>query len=83
MWLRKGRSCADMTFTVHQLVEKSLEHESKAFFTFIDLKKAYGFVPRQAMWKALEKLGVPEKTIQLIVSFHQNMKAKFVWMEQC
>ena len=27
----KGRNCADMTFTVCQLVEKSLEHESKAF----------------------------------------------------
>ena len=32
---KKGRSCADMIFTVHQLVDKSLEHESKAFFTFL------------------------------------------------
>ena len=64
-----------MIFTVHQLLEKSLEHKSKAFFTFIDLKKAYDSVPRQAMWKALEKLDVPEETIQLIASFHQDMKA--------
>ena len=46
---RKGRSCADMIFTVRQLVKKSLEHKSKAFFTFIHLKKAYDYVPRQAM----------------------------------
>ena len=31
---------------------------------------------RQAMWKTLENLGVPEETIQLIASFHQEMKAK-------
>ena len=73
---RKGRSCADTIFTVCQLVEKSLEHESKAFFTFIDLKKAYDSVPGQTMWKALEKLVVPEETIQLIASFHLDMKAK-------
>ena len=74
--LRKRRSCVDIIFTVRQLVEKSLKHESKAIFTFIDLKKAQCSVSRQAMWKALEKLGVHEETIQLIVSFHQNMKAK-------
>ena len=72
---RKGRSCADMIFTVRQLVEKSWEHRSKAFFTFIDLKKAYDSVPRKAMWIALAKLGVPESTVTLIRSFHKGMKA--------
>ena len=32
---RKGRGCADMIFTVRQLVEKSWEHKSKAFITFV------------------------------------------------
>lgn len=73
---RKNRSCADMIFTVRQLVEKSWEHESKAFFTFIDLKKAYDSVPREAMWAVLQKLGVPENTIKLIQSFHQDMRAR-------
>ena len=43
---RKERSCADMIFTVCQLVEKSWEHKSCALFTFVDLKKAYDSVPR-------------------------------------
>ena len=73
---RKGRSCADMIFTVRQLVEKSWEHRSKAFFTFIDLKKLYDSMPREAMWMALEKLGVPVETIRLIRSFRQDMRAK-------
>ena len=73
---RAGRSCTDMIFTVRQFVEKSWEHQSKAFLTFIDLKKAYDSVPRHAMWLALEKLGVPEQTIRLIRSFHNNVRAR-------
>ena len=73
---RAGRSCTDMIFTVRQFVEKSWEHQSKAFLTFIDLKKAYDSVPRHAMWLALEKLGVSEQTIRLIRSFHDNMRAR-------
>ena len=73
---RRSRSCADMIFTMRQLVEKSREHESKAFFTFIDLKKAYDSVPREAMWAVLQKFGVPENTIKLIQSFHQDMRAQ-------
>ena len=65
-----------MIFTVRQLIEKSWEHKAKSFLTFIDLKKAYDSVPRDAMWKALEKLGVPAPTIQLIRSFHHGMQAQ-------
>ena len=46
---RKGRSCTDMIFTVRQLVQKSWEHKSKAFLTFVDLKKSYDSVPRMAL----------------------------------
>ena len=73
---QKGRSCTDMIFVVRQLMEKSWEHRAKTFFTFIDLKKAYDSVPRRGMWLALKKLGVPEKTVNLIRAFHTNMKAK-------
>ena len=72
---KKGRGCADMIFTVRQLVEKSWEHKSKAFFTFVDLRKAYDSVPREAMWMALGKLGVPEEMVRLIRSFHEGMRA--------
>ena len=73
---RKGRGCTDMIYIVQQLVEKSWEHQSKIWFVFIDLKKAYDSVPREALWIALEKLGVPDSMIDLVRSFHQGMKAK-------
>ena len=72
---RRGRSCSDMVFTMRQLVEKSWEHLAKLFVTFIDLQKAYDSVPRNAMWMALRKLGVPDSIISLIGSFHQGRRA--------
>ena len=76
---RKGRGCSDMVYTVRQLIEKAHEHRSKVFFTFVDLKKAYDSVPREAMWKALSKLGVPESLTRIIKSFHESMRAQIIF----
>ena len=78
---RAGRSCTDMIFTVHRFVKKSWEPQSKAFLSFIDLKRAYDSIHRHAMWLAPEKLDVPERTIQLIRSFHDGMRVESVWRE--
>ena len=65
-----------MVFTMRQLVEKSWEHSAKLFVTFIDLQKAYDSVPRNAMWMALRKLGVPDsmhsKSYWVISSGHDS-----------
>ena len=71
---RKGRGCI-----VRQLEEKSWEHKSKAIFTFVDLKKAYDSVSREAMWLALNKLGVSHQFAELIKSFHEETKVKIRW----
>ena len=73
---RKGRGCMDMVFAVRQLVEKSWEHKEKLFITFVDLRKAYDSVPRQAMWMVLRRLEVPDVLVSLIESFHQDMQAR-------
>ena len=73
---RKGRGCSDMIFVVRQLVEKASEHRSKLFLLFVDLRKAYDSVPRAAMWRALEKLGIPKYIINIIRSFHDGMTAR-------
>ena len=62
-----------MIFTVRQLVKKSWEHRAKTFLVFIDLRKAYDSIPREALWMALGKLGVP---VSMIRSFHHNMEAQ-------
>ena len=73
---RKGRGCSDMSFVIRQLVEKSMEHRLKQFLVFVDLKKAYDSVPRAVLWLALERLGVPASVVELVKSFHVDMKAQ-------
>ena len=46
----------------------------------MDSKKAYDSVPHGALWVALRKLGVPDHLIDIIRSFHDNMKAK-LWVD--
>ena len=74
---RKGRGCADMIFVARQLVEKAREHGKSLYVLFVDLmRKAYDSVPRQALWKVLEKYGVPEKMLNIVKSFHEGMHAE-------
>ena len=41
MWFQeRTRLGTDMSFTVHQLVKKSIEHRAKLLLLFVDLKKA-------------------------------------------
>ena len=43
---------------------------------FVDLRKAYNSVPRQALWKVLEKYGVPENMLNVVKFFHEGMHAE-------
>ena len=58
-----------------QLVEKAIEHNTKVFLLFVDLRKAYDSVPRSAMWLVLQKYGVPTVVVDLVRGLHENMKA--------
>ena len=73
---RKGRGCSDMTFVVRQLAEKAIEHRTQQFLVFVDLKKAYDSVPREALWMAMKKFGVPGHLIDVVKSFHEGMEAR-------
>ena len=48
---RQGRSCTDQIFSVDQYIEKLNEHHETGFPVFIDLRKAYDSVSREALWR--------------------------------
>lgn len=64
-----------MIFVGRQTVEKAYEHRSKAFFLFVDLRKAYDSVSRECLWLVLEKAGVPPHLLSIIQSFHESPSA--------
>ena len=73
---RPKRGTIDMVFAARQLTEKSIEYRLPLYWLFVDLKKAYDSVNRDAMWTVLQKYGVPDRTIAVIRSFHVGMQAK-------
>ena len=73
---RKGRGCCDMIFVARQLLEKTREHHDSLFTLFVDLRKAYDSVPREALWQVLDKCGVPPRMLQVVKSLHQGMHAE-------
>ena len=72
---RAGRGTIDMVFSLKQVQEKAKEHHQELYMVFIDLTKAFDTVSREALWKVLAKIGLPEKMINVICSFHDGMMA--------
>ena len=60
---RKGRGCCDMIFVARQLLEKAREHKDDLSTLFVDLRKAYDSVPREALWRVLERCDVPPRML--------------------
>ena len=71
---RRGRGCTDMAFTIRQLTEKAIEHQTKQYLIFVDSKKAYDSVPGEALWAALRRL--PGQLVTIIRSIHENLNMK-------
>ena len=57
-------------------MEKAREHGESLYMLFVDLRKAYDLVPRQALWKVLEKYGVPAKILNVVKCFYEGMHAE-------
>lgn len=55
-----------MIFVTCQLAEKAIEHQTKQFFEFMELHKAYDTVLREVLWGALKKLGVPDVLVEIV-----------------
>uniref|UniRef100_A0A0B7BRI9 Reverse transcriptase domain-containing protein n=1 Tax=Arion vulgaris TaxID=1028688 RepID=A0A0B7BRI9_9EUPU len=64
-----------MIFTLRQLQEKCREQSKPLCIAFVDLTKAFDTVSRPSLYKILKHIGCPPKLLQLIVSFHEGMKA--------
>ena len=43
---------------------------------YVDLTKAYDKVNRELLWKILRRLGIPDRLVNLIISFHEGASAQ-------
>ena len=71
----QGKSTTDSSFALQQLQEKCRLRNQDLFLLFIDLTKAFDTVDREGLWCILEKAGCPRHFVNIVRSFHVNMKA--------
>ena len=67
---RPGRSTTDQIFTLKKIFEKSWEYCYNLFAYFIDFEKAHDLVPRDKLWKVMQKYGVDGQLLCAIKLFY-------------
>ena len=63
---RRNRSATDHIFCIRQILEKKWEHNEAVHQLFIEFKKAYDSVRREALYNILIEIGIPKKLVRLI-----------------
>jgi len=63
---RRNRSTTHHIFCIRQIIEKKWEHNEAVHHLFIDFKKAYDSVRREALYNILTEFGIPKKLVRLI-----------------
>ena len=66
-----GRGTVDAVFVLRRLTEK-FKAKNKLFFIFVDLEKAFDWVPRQVF--RLRRKGAPEYLVDGIMSLYKGCK---------
>jgi len=66
---RKGRGCVYQIFAVKGLCEKYREKGREVYLGFMDLKKAYDRIDREALWREMRKYGVSGRLLGAVKSF--------------
>jgi len=63
---RRNRSTSDHKFCIRQIVKKKWEHNEAVHELFIDFKKAYDSVRREALYNILIEFRIPKELVRLI-----------------
>ena len=73
---RRGRGLTDAVFTLRHLMSCSWEFKGQPLYlAFIDLRKAFDSVPRDALWRVLRAYGVPTLLVDLLMDLHTGTQA--------
>ena len=72
---RKGRSTIDAIFILKGIVDSVLNSKGRLYCAFIDLKRAFDSINRNALWLKLYYLGIKGKLLRIIRAMYDNVKS--------
>ncbi len=72
---RENYSTVDCIFVLHGLINMAIKNKVKLYCAFVDYRKAFDFINRQALWLKLYKLGVSSQFLKLLRSMYEEVKS--------
>ena len=81
--LRRNRSTTHHVFCIRQILEKIWEHYEAVYQLFIDFKKAYDSVRREALYNILIEFGIAKKLVRLIKMRLNETYSRVRWLRIC
>jgi len=71
---RKGKSMTNQTFTLSQIMEKTVEYQIGVHHLFTDFKSAYDSIYREKLLGAMMEFGISPKLIRVVKTTMTNMQ---------
>ena len=75
---RKGRSTIAQILTLRRIIEEMNRHNKVVVICFVDFKKAFDSINREAMFEILPLYGIPDEVVKAIRSLYTNTKATVI-----
>ena len=65
----------DHAFTLRVLAEKAREFNTPIYLCFVDFRKAYDSVNREASWSVMRRrYNLPDKLLQILQALHRGTR---------
>ncbi|KAI8491212.1 hypothetical protein Bbelb_308450 [Branchiostoma belcheri] len=71
---RSNRSCTEQIFTLRNIIEQCLEHQTPLALNFIDFKKAFDSIHRETLWNIALSYGIPARFVRIFKSLYENSR---------
>ena len=72
---KKGHSTVDATFVLLSLIQKFLNEKKRLYICFVDLKRCFDSINRNALWYKLYNTGIQGKLLRIIRDMYSKVKS--------
>lgn len=72
---RKGRSTVDAMFALLSTVQNYLSNNKRLYVAFVDLKKCFDSIYRNALWLKLFRAGIQGKMLRIVKCMYEKVKS--------